>query len=240
MYGNPVAGGNNATPSFTQRFGTIQDVSVDFSQKLEKLMGQSKAPDDIAASDMEFKGTAAFAKIEVDIYNSLFFGDSVVTGSKNFVDAEVHTAAAANFVATNNNTFVQNLGLRYATTGATLEQVTAGNEATGKYSCNNATGTYTLGGNDASNNVVFLVSYIYTTPSGKTLTVMNHLQGYGPVFELYLSQSYQNPGNGLHLYRCKASKMGAPMKRAGYMISAFEFEAFANPAGQIMDIFQVS
>ena len=102
------------------------------------------------------------------------------------------------------------------------------------------TGVYKFGGNDSGNNVQFLVDYSYTSTSGKTLTVTNHLMGYGPVFEIYLTQPYQSPGNGVHLYACRSSKMSMPMSRAAYMFSDFEFEAFANSAGNVMDIFQTS
>lgn len=239
LYGIP-SGGNLATPSFGQRFGIVKEVSVEFSQKLEKLLGQNKLPDDIAPGDMEFKGKAAFAEIEVDTYNSLFFGDIITTGTKRFVNGESHTLAGNNFAVTNSgNNFAVNLVVRYAATGVELQPVSAGNEATGKYSVS-ATGTYTFGGNDAGNNVVVLVDYAYTSASGKTLTVTNHLMGYGPVFEMYLTQPYQSDGNGVHLFQCRASKMSMPMTRSAHMFSDFEFEAFANAAGNVAEIFQLS
>src|SRR5579862_2130559 len=81
MYGNPV-GGNLATPSFPQRFGTLQDVSVEFNQKNVPLRGQFKFPDDVAPSDMDIKGKGAFAQLEPEIYNSLFFADTITAGLK--------------------------------------------------------------------------------------------------------------------------------------------------------------
>jgi hypothetical protein len=240
VVGVPTSAGNNATPSFPQRFGVIKEAQVEFSGKLEKLWGQNKLPDDIAASDMEFKGKAAFAEIESDVYNSLFFGDVISTGSKKMVSDEAPAAVAGNnfTVANGGNNFYQNFGLRYASTGVTLEQVGAGNEATGKYSVS-ATGKYTLGGNDAGNNVLFLVSYAYTSTAGKTLLVTNHLQGYGPVFELWLSMPYQGD-NGVHLFQCKSSKMSLPLDRAKHVFSDFEFESFPNAAGSIMEFFQTT
>jgi hypothetical protein len=240
LYGIP-SGGNNATPSFIQRFGIIKEISVEFTQKLEKLLGQNKMPEDIAPGDMEFKGKASFAEIEVDVYNSLFFGDTITTGTKSFVNGESHTLAGNNTTTTNNgnNVFAVDLGVRYSTTGVALQKTTAGNEATGKYSVD-STGKYTFGGNDAGNNVIVLIDYAYTTATGKTLTVTNHLMGYGPVFEMYLTQPYQSVGNGVHLYACRSAKMSMPMSRSAHMFSDFEFEAFANSAGNIMDIFQLS
>jgi len=243
LYGIP-SGGNNATPSFGQRFGIIKEVSVEFSQKLEKLLGQNKLPDDIAPGDMEFKGKAAFAEIEVDVYNSLFFGDIIAAGTKNFVNGEATGAVAGNNYSVTNagNNSKPNvmLSVRYAATGVQLQQVSAGNEATGSFSFNNANGKIVFGGNDAGNNVLFLVDYAYTTATGKTLTVTNHLMGYGPVFEIYLSQPYQSIGNGIHLFSCRCAKMSMPMTRNTHMFSDFEFEAFANSAGNVAEIFQLS
>jgi hypothetical protein len=67
--------------------------------------------------------------------------------------------------------------------------------------------------------------------------VTNRIQGYGPVFEMYLNQPYQGT-NGLHLRACRASKMSAPMKRNGYLISDFEFESFPDAGGNWFDWFQ--
>jgi hypothetical protein len=246
LFGRRV-GGNAATPDTPQQFGTLQDVSVDFAQKLVQLRGQNKAPDDIAPSDMDFKGKASFATIQIDTYNVLFFADTITTGSKIPIDSEASGAVAANNYSAvnrgaNGANFVANLGVKYADGSGTLQETSAGNEATGKYSIgtgNNA-GIYKFGGNDAGNNKTFLVSYAYTATTGKTLTVTNHKQGYGPVFEMYLMQNYQDPGNGLHIFAARASKMSAPMKRDNYMISDFEFECFPDSQGRIFEWFQTS
>ena len=65
--------------------------------------------------------------------------------------------------------------------------------------------------------------------TGLTLAGQNHIQGYGPTFELWLMMPYKG-NNGLHLWAARASKMSAPMKKDGYMISDFEFQAYANAA----------
>ena len=217
---------------------------MEFSQKLEKLLGQNKLPDDIAPGEMEFKGKANFAEIEVDIFNSLFFADIITAGVKNFVNGEATGAVTGNNYSVTNagNNSKPNvmLSVRYATTGVQLQQVSAGNEATGSFSFNSSNGKIVFGGNDAGNNVTFLVDYTYTTATGKTLTVTNHLMGYGPVFEIYLSQPYQSVGNGIHLFSCRCAKMSMPMTRNAHMFSDFEFEAFANSAGNVAEIFQLS
>lgn len=249
MYGNPV-GGNLGTPSFPQRFGTIQDVNVEFNQKLVPLRGQFKGPDDVAPSDMEVKGKGAFAALEVEIYNALFFADTITGGLKtipitNGVDGEPGTVPAApayTVTVAHSANFLTDLGVRY-TNGGYLQQVTAGAEAHGKYSV--AAGVYTFAAADA--NATVLISYTYTIATGgtpglnnvRTLTVTNHVQGYGPIFELWLMDPYQGT-NGLHLFQCRASKMSAPHKRDNYVISDFEFESYPNAAGNWFEWFQIT
>jgi hypothetical protein len=243
MFGNPV-GGNLATPTGPQQFGTIQDVSVEFTQKLVELYGQNKFPEDVAPSDMKVSGKGAFAKIEIELFNALYFAETIATGVEIVKDREAATVPATpgpyTVTVAEATDFVKDLGVLYAATGKPLEKVNPGSEATGKYSVDEVTpgqGIYTFAAGDQAADV--LISYVYSDTGGRTLTVTNRIQGYGPVFELYLLQPYQGT-NGLHLYACRASKMSAPMKRDNYLISDFEFQAFANAAGKVFDWFQVS
>lgn len=246
LYGRPT-GGNVATPSGPQIFGTIQDVSVEFDQKLVDLRGQLKGPDDVAPSDMTIKGKSGFGRIEVEIYNSLFFGgaSTISAGIKKVppYPGEAQTVPASpgpyTVTVTNSADFINDLGVKYASTGGQLWQVAAGGEGKGKYSVvesGSGKGVYTFSSDDAGAELLFF--YAYTdSADGETMLVTNQLQGYGPIFELYLMMPYQG-NNGLHLFQCRASKMSAPMKRDGYLISDFEFESYQNAAGQWFEWFQ--
>lgn len=240
LFARPT-GGNLATPSFPQQFGTLQDVNVDIDQKLVELRGKNKFPDDIAPSDMSIKGKAAFARLEVEIYNALFFGDSIATGVEVIVQDEAGTVSSNAVTVAGNGTFDQDLGVRYANGAGALQKVGSGNEAVGKYSVvesGNGKGVYTFASGD--NNTAMLLSYRKSDGSnGRTLTVTNRLQGYGPTFEIYLSMPYQG-NNALHLLACRASKMSAPAKRDGYVIADFEFQAFADASGNVLKWYQVT
>jgi hypothetical protein len=232
--------GNAATPDFPQRFATMQDVNVEFNQKLVPLRGQNKGPDDVAPSDMEIKGKSGFGAINVEMYNALFFADTVTDGINVVADREAQTVplttGAFTITVTNAADYVEDLGVMYANGDGYLQQVTAGNEDTGKYSVDEDTGIYTFDTGDAGKDV--LISYEYADAvAGRTMTVNNHIQGYGPVFELFLLQPYQGR-NAMHLFRCRASKMSAPMKRDNYLISDFEFEAFPGLDGRWFEWFQ--
>lgn len=237
MFGRPT-GGNLATPSGPVRFAVIQDVGLDFDQKLVELRGQEKFPNDVAPSDITIKGKAAFGRIDVSVYNSLFFAETITAGVKKIVDGESGTVPGTPYqiTVTNGANFVEDLGVNFATDGDELIRVASG-PTTGQYSVNESTGVYTFAAADTTKDV--RISYLYTdSATGRTLPVVNHIQGYGPTFELLLSQTYQG-ANGMRLYACRASKMSAPMKRDGYLISDFEFEAYANAAGKVFDWYQV-
>lgn len=243
MYGRPV-GGNLGTPSGPQIFGTIQDVSVDFTQKLVPLRGQLKGPDDIAPGDMDIKGKGAFGRIEVEIYNALLFAGVITAGIKKVVPypGEADTiplVSTYTITVTNSTTYLNDLGVKYASSGQQLQQVVSG-PITGQYSVvesGTGKGVYTFAAADAG--LAVLIFYVYTdTTDGETMTVSNELQGYGPVFELYLMMPYQG-ASGLHLFNCRSSKMSAPLKRDNYLISDFEFESFPNQAGQWFEWFQI-
>jgi hypothetical protein len=240
MWGRPT-GGNAASPSFPQQFGSIQDVGIDFEQKLLELRGQKKAPDDVAPGDLTIKGKAGFGRIDINIYNSLFFAETITAGIKIMVPNEPQTISGNKATASGNASYYRDLGVAYADGSGYLQQVSAGNEGPGLYSVvesGNNKGEYTFDSSD--NNKAVQLSYVISDGNnGSTMTVTNRLQGYGPTFEMWLMQPYQGT-NGLHLFACRASKMSAPAKRDGYTISDLEFEVFADASDNLFEWFQIS
>jgi hypothetical protein len=236
LFGNPN-GGNASSPSWPQRFGTIQNVDLEISQKLQSLYGQNKFPDDVAPSDMKITGKGGFANIEIAIYNALFYGETTASGISAVSADESHAiASSVTITPPNSGTYSLDLGVRNGTTGAPLIRSSSG-PASGYYTV--ASNVYSFNATDVSSGFPVLISYAYTLTTGTTLTVTNHIQGYGPTFELWLLEPYQGT-NGIHLYQCRASKMSNPLKRDNYVISDFEFEAYANAAGKVVDFFQIS
>ena len=225
-FANPI-GGNLATPNGPVELLTIQDCSVEFDQKLESLMGQNKGPDDVAASDQKVSFKSAFGRIDINIYNQLFWGDTVSTGGTTVIPipGEAHTIPASTpftimVAPPNSGTWAKDGGVFFSATNQQLQRV-AMSPTTGEYSVSG--GTYTFAAADEGLGIY--IYYSYTVSTGQTLKAFNHLQGFGPIFELYLAMPYQE-SNCLHLLQCRCTKMSAPMKRNGYLISAFEGEAY--------------
>ena len=240
LFANPV-GGNASTPSWPQQFATIQDVHIEISQKLVELMGQNKMPDDVAPSDEKITGKAGMANIQIDLYNTLFAGETTTTGGTAVTPfpGELGTVATASVTVTHSATWVTDLGVQYVTPVGNIRflQRVASAPTAGQYSV--AAGVYTFNATDNAQKVY--ICYTYTiSATGRTLSRQNHLQGYGPVFEIFIPLQYQGLGNVLHMRQCRSSKIGLPFKRDGHLINDFEFTCYPDASGVAWDLYQTN
>lgn len=228
----------NPTPVI---FGTVQEVSMEIGATIKELHGNLQFPDDTAIADKKITGKVSFARIDINIFNQLFFADSYVPGVTAMAINESHSIPTTPYQVTiappGSGTYVADLGVRFTATGKPLTKVASG-PTTGQYSVNVGTGVYTFAAADTTLGVQ--ISYTYTSTAGNTLTVNNQSQGYGPQFEMWLSQPYPGTGNGIHLYACKAGKLSMPLKRDDYQIVEMDYEAFAASSGKVFDMFQTS
>jgi hypothetical protein len=77
------------------QFGTLQEVSVDFSFSTKQLMGQFQFPVAAARGSGKITGSAKFANIDGPTLNQIFFGVTPTTGQKLWSYNEAATAPAA-------------------------------------------------------------------------------------------------------------------------------------------------
>lgn len=237
---NPL-GGNLGTPSEPSSLVTLQDVDIKIDQKLVKLMGQNKGPDDVATSDEEIKITAGTGQLNLDFYNSMFLGETVVTGVKLQAYNEAHTIPATSpytITGTNTTALATNadMGVYYSSgsnSGQPLERVT-GTPATGQYAVAVSSGTITYTFAAADEGLGVYLNYIYTSTGGRTATLYNRLQGFGPYFELYAGDPYQSASQdaimGMHFFKVRIGNFDFPKKRNNYTISKIEMEAYPQNA----------
>lgn len=237
--------GNPPNPAGPRRVLTLQEVDLEITQKLEKLMGQNKFPEDVAPSDIEVKGKSAAGKFGIDLYN-LMFGETAAALYSAVSTDEGPTAIPGSpftITVTNSATFSEDLGVINQTTGQPMQQVASG-PAAGQYSV--SAGVYTFASADHTSAYKVQITYSYNPASGgRTLTLTNRVQGYGPVLEMWFTAPYSSsysptPFGSFHLHAARISKMGAPMKRNGYFITPIEFEAFADASNNIMDFYSAT
>ena len=77
------------------QFGTLQDVSVDFSFSMKSLMGQYQFPVAVARGAGKASGKAKFANIDGPVLNQIFFGNTPATGQTLWSYNEGVTVGAA-------------------------------------------------------------------------------------------------------------------------------------------------
>jgi len=245
LFALPVGFSGGVYTGTPEWFATLQDVDITIDATIKELRGQNQFPDDTAISDKKITWKAGYGRFSIDVWNNIYFGDNISTGSHNSGGPgsgvpqvqEQTTLNSVSYTVTHSATFTQDMGVTYGSTLQNFQKVT-GPPSAGQY--NVSAGVY--GFNVGDNNQSVLISYRYGIASGRVLVVQNHVQGWGPTFEMVLSQPYQELTAGipnyLDLYACKCGKLTAPLKRADYEISDLEGQAFANSAGYIGEFYE--
>jgi hypothetical protein len=222
-----------ANPAPAQ-FGTLQEVQLDISFTVKELMGQFQAPAALARGALKITGKAKAARITAANFNNIFFGQTLGSGNTLTQLGEAGTVPAGSaytVTVANHATFVADLGVAYAATGAMLTPVPSA-PATGQYSVSG--GVYTFGSGDANANV--LITYSYTTTTGTSLALTNLLMGAQPTFKLVLNEQYQGKLLNLQLNSVIAPKLSLAFKNEDFMIPEFDFQAAADAAGNIGNV----
>lgn len=228
----------NSTPV---KFGGFQGVDINLEASNKELYGQYQFPLAVARGTGKISGKIKAAGIQGRIFSDLYFGVALSSGQTTTANGEAATIpSASSYTVTvaNAATFVADLGVVAADTGLPLVKVSSA-PATGQYSVDAATGTYTFAAADQGKAV--LISYTYTVAAtGQSLIYSNQLLGVSPVFRLVLESQWASP-EGIKkavvtLLACTASKLSFSTKQEDFMIPEMDFSAFANSAGQIMSI----
>ena len=241
LWVTPV-GGNESTNPTSQQIGTLQDASVDFSGDVKTLVGANQFADDTAVGEKKVSGKFNYGRIDPQMFNQVYFADTVATGTTNNQWNEAHSVPATTpwqvtIAPPGSGTFSSDLGVIYAagaSAGVRLQKVASG-PTLGQYSV--ASGVYTFATADASASV--WISYQYTVTTGTTYQINNQPMGYGPIVSLDLlwgyKSGYQGVPNalGVHLYSARINKLSLAAKNTDYTKPEMDFMAFANASGQV-------
>lgn len=247
--GNAIA---NPSPV---NFGALQDVSIDISFDTKMLYGSQQFPLDVARGKGKISGKAKFAKMNALTINSVIFGQTLTrTGIADVFDTTGKTipttpftitvssgsATATNVQAPNTGAVVATLGVRDANNNPMIQ--VASSPATGQYTAAIATGTLTLVFSTADAGTTVFIDYQYTyTATGDAADlpgfsiVTNALMGYAPTFQCDFFNAHSGKQLTLKLYSCVSSKWTLATKLDDYTEPEFDFDAFANNAGQVLE-----
>lgn len=229
------------TPPFM--FGVLQDISIDFDQKLEALMGPGKVAVALGDGELKIVGKAKLARLQMTMMSNLLFGqstssstglDMVSTGEPATIPASPYQVTVANSAKVP----LEDFGVFYQSSGIQLTPVASG-PIVGQYSFNASTGVYTFAAADTGLGVY--IYYTYTPTSGVNDMVMaNPLQGTSPVFEIFFKNSTPNFGVNkimtIKLNACKSSKLSLAFANQKFTIPEFDFQAMADASGNVFTV----
>ena len=238
LFGTPLtdaAGTAIVNPSPIQ-FGAMQDISIDISAETKTLFGQQQFPLAVGRGKAKITGKAKAAQVNGAIFNSLFFGQTMNNGIQTYVvDTTGTLIPTTPFIITPTvpsvGTWSYDLGVKNAS-GLPMTRV-ASAPTTGQYSV--SSGAYTFAAADTGLLVFISYAYTATSTSAKKSTVTNVLMGYAPTFQADFYIAFNGKALTMRLYACVATKLSFATKTDDFLIPEFDFEAFANSAGQVLD-----
>lgn len=236
--GNAIA----TTSQSPVQFGILQEVGVDMEWDDKMLYGANQFPVDVGRGKGKLTLKAKFAQINAELYNSVLFGQTLVSGYANIYNDLTGTAVPGTAGSTGGTVtvvppatgvFEKDLGVTDAS--AVPYTRVASNPTGGQYTVN-ATGTYGFG--PQSNGSTVFVNYAYTNASNpvaaKKTTVVNLPMGYAPFFQVDLMAKK----NGNTLYwrfpQVMATKLSQGFKNDDYTIPDMDMTAFADSSGNIV------
>lgn len=246
------------SPGIAINVGYVQEFSLDFTGTTKQLYGQNQFALVAARATIKATGKMKNAVLSGLAMNACFYGNTFSTAAQtasapgvySWVVGSTITLSTVSTAATqigSSATFDADLGITYAQTGLPLQRVSTGNEATGKYSVTSGSpGLYnfaagdTTGGPAGGNPIKVTYTQFGSTGSStlaqNSLLVTNQIIGNTPTFQLDYYTNLNQPSLSpfaFRLYQCIASKHVMAFKLEDFMLPEFDFDIFANNAGQV-------
>lgn len=230
-FGNAIAT-NVATPV---QFGVLQEVGIDIGFDTKMLYGQNQFPVALGRGKGKIGGKAKFAQLNGQLVNSLLFGQTMTSG----ITSDVYDTTGAVIPTTpftitptvpNSGTWSVALGVRNSN-GVPMVRV-ASAPTTGQYSV--AAGVYTFAAADVGQTVFIDYQYTATSTTAKKSTIQNLPMGYAPTFRVDLLEPFQGKTLTLTLNNCVANKLSFSTKLDDFQVPEFDFDCFADSAGNVM------
>lgn len=239
LWGTPLqdADGNAIANPSPLLFGTLQDVSLDISSETKTLHGQNQYPVAVGRGKGKISGKAKVASFYAAFWNTVFFGQTLTAG---LIGAVYETAGATvpttPFIITvtppSSGAYAGDLGVIDAN-GKPMVRV-ASSPTTGQYIVNTSTGAYTFSTADAGKVVYINYKYTATVTGAQKQTIVNKPMGYAPTFKVDLLQTYLGKQLTISIPNAIGTKLGLATKLDDFMIPEFEFEGFADAAGNVL------
>jgi hypothetical protein len=227
-----------------RKFGVLQDISLECSFNIKELHGQKAFAVAIGRGMGKVTCKAKTGTLDARALSDLIFTPTATptTTQRIVVEDEVGTPASATYTVANTTGFAD-LGVVNSSTGIPLVKITGTVAADNEYKVS-AGGVYTF--NTGFVTPCFITySYTATITEKSNLVVDNQIMGKAPFFAAVLHGVYDQVGSSgttvqknwyIKLPGCMASKWSIQTKQEDFMIPEFEFSAFADASGTIMEV----
>jgi hypothetical protein len=248
-----VATRTDVTPGVAINIGYAQEFSLEASGSVKELFGQNQIALAVARGTIKLTGKYKAAVVSGIAMNAVFWGGSFSTSNLVGwnIDSTYTASTSSSAVQVGSSlTFEVDLGVKYAASGLPLQRVSTGSEATGKYSVSGGgqfggtqTGFYNFAGTDGgtggtTGGTALKITYTATSTAGQSLLFTNQLIGTTPTFQLDYYTNFDQPASkpfAFRLYSAVAAKMAWGFKLEDFNIPEFDFNVFANNAGQVFN-----
>lgn len=235
--GTVIAKRTDVANTMPALLGVLQDISLDFSRKIESLVGQYSSPVAFGGGELTIKGKAKFGRFQATQFNNLFFnGTQTASSGQEMTVAEAGTVATAAVTVANGATFVEDAGVFNPTTGVQLQPVASGPVAGVSYIPGAVgVGTYTFASGDNTQSYLFYYTYTVTTENKIALT--NQLMGPVTNFKLFIKQSFTVFGVNKNLFiqfnNCVSEKLALGFTNSKFSIPEMDIIVGADSSNNI-------
>ena len=243
---------SNGTPI---NVGYAQEFTFDATGTTKQLFGQNQLPLVAARSTIKVTGKVKAAVLSGIALNNLFWGQTVSTATGQLAwtvgstftlsTATTYTSTGSPLQVGSSLTFDADLGVTFVNTGLPGRRVSTGSEtSSGTYSISSTgPGLYYFSSADtisltAGTTNPIKVNFTSTTTTGQSLIVANQLIGYSPTFQIDYYTNLNQPTAKPFVIRCYqaiASKYMLGWKLEDFMMPEFDFDLFANSAGNLVN-----
>ena len=227
----------NPTPI---NFGLVQKVSVNTSVSVKELYGQYAFPVAVGSGTRKVQCKASLARFSGQAIGRLFYNQAPTAGSTISQFAELHSVPSVDPLHDHRHELGAFRGrpgrcLRLNWPAAHRGLLTHRRRASMRLT--SPTGVYTFASTDSNAAAGVLISYTYTaSATGEALAITNPLIGPTSTFmaTLFATDPTTNAQFSVTLNQCVASKFSFDTNIEDFAKPDFEFQAFANAAGQVM------
>lgn len=227
--GNTIA---NPTPI---KFGELQDIGIDIGRDLKKLYGQYNLPAAIGGGKMNYDFKAKFARFNGRIFNDLFFGNTLTSGTLTGVHNDITGTAIPSTPYTitvtppGSGTFARDLGV-VDSNGVPMQLVASGPTA-GQYS--RAGAVHTFAAADTGKTVFISYTYTAAATTARSIALSQNMMGTLPIFGVDIAFTFNGKQTNWRFPNCVSSKLSFDPKQDDFAEGNFDFSAFADAAGNI-------